>query len=85
MEKAVNMETVPDVLFSPTKIPVPSDQMNRSFNNYEAYKKDMSPAASKADYRAFLTTVQKEKVSYDSNIAHAMQHHHKVIAYKNKE
>ena len=59
--------------------------MNRSFNNYDAFKRDLSPNASKADYRQFLTEMQKGKLTYDSNIANAMEHHKKVIAFKNKE
>lgn len=85
MEKKSHMDTVPDALFSPTKIPKPSEEMNRSFANYEAFKKDMSPQASKTEYRQFLTEVQKNKLSYDSNISHAMEHHKKCIAFKNKE
>lgn len=46
--------------------------MNRSFNNYDAFKRDLSPNASKADYRQFLTEVQKGKLTYDSNIANAI-------------
>ena len=57
MEKKDHMEKVPDALFSPTKIPKPSEEMNRSFANYEAYKKDLSPQASKTEYRQFLTEV----------------------------
>lgn len=79
------MGAVPDTLWSPTRIPVPAEEMNRSFNNYESFKRDLSPKASKADYRHFLTQMQKGKTSYDSNISHAVEHHKRVLAYKNKE
>jgi len=51
MEKKKFMDQVPDALYSPTKIPIPSEQMNRSFNNYDAFKRDLSPHASKTEYR----------------------------------
>lgn len=85
LDKAKNMDKVPNTLFSPTKIQSPAELMNRSFNNYEAYKRDLSPSASKTEYRNFLSEVQKTKVTYDSNVSHALDHHKKVIAFKNKE
>ena len=64
---------------------MPVEEMNRSFNNYEAFKRDLNPNASKVDYRQFLSSMQKGKTSYDSNIQHAIEFNKRIIAYKNKE
>jgi hypothetical protein len=71
--------------FSPTKLTIPAEEMARSFANYEAFKKDLSPSASKVDYRHFLTGVQTGKVNYDSNIQNMLEYNKRIIAFKNKE
>ena len=70
---------------SPTKITVPSEEMARSFTNYESYQKDLSPSASKVDYRNFLTTVTGSKANYDSNISNMLEYNKRIIAFNNKE
>lgn len=56
-EKQDNLNKTNASYFSPTKLSVPSEEMARSFTNYDAFKRDLSPGASKVDYRNFLTTV----------------------------
>jgi len=39
------------LVFSPTKINVPSEDMNCSFTNFDVFRKDINaPSVSKADY-----------------------------------
>lgn len=38
----------------PCMIKSDSELMNRSFTNYEAFKRDVSPEDSKADFQKFL-------------------------------
>ena len=59
--------------------------MKLSYNDYEAFKRDMQPNASAVDYRNFLSTMQGTKRSFDSNISHAIEHNRRVLAYKAKE
>ena len=60
--------------------------MSRSFNNYGAYKRDLAPNASKADYLKFLTSLQATRAtSFDSNIANAIEYNKRLIAHKDKE
>lgn len=59
--------------------------MKQSFTNFDSFKRDLNPAASKTDYRKFLSTMQQTKNSYDTNISHAIEHNAKVVAYKNRE
>lgn len=70
---------------SNSRIQPPVEDMNRSFNNYESYKRDLKPAASKLEYRKFLSAMQTGKRAYDSNISNAIEYNKRVIAYKNKE
>jgi hypothetical protein len=51
------INTVENIFNSPAKIRSPVEEMSRSFNNYEAYKRDLQPSASKVDYRQFLSTM----------------------------
>lgn len=55
------------------------------FRDYEKYKKDFCQESSKADFQHFLQRKQTGKVTHDSNITHGLNHHHKVLAYKEKE
>lgn len=59
--------------------------MQRSFRDFEAYKRDMKPNASGVDYRNFLNTMQGNKRNYDSNISNTLEHSRRVLAYKTKE
>jgi len=43
--------------------------MSRVFNNYEAFKRDLSPDSNKITYGKFLDNVTNMKMSYDSNIS----------------
>lgn len=62
------------------------EEMSRSFNNYEAFRRDLNPSANKANYQQFLGSLQGQKAqTYDSNINHAIEYNKKIIAYKNKE
>ncbi len=42
-EKVRALSSMPEQIFSSTKISVPAEEMNVSFNNYEAFKRDLSP------------------------------------------
>jgi hypothetical protein len=59
--------------------------MQRSFNDFAAYKRDLKPKASGIEYRNFCTAMQTAKRSYDSNISNALEHNRRVLAYKAKE
>ncbi len=59
--------------------------MSRVFNNYEAFKRDLSPESSKAQYDKFLDTVTFKKNSYDSNMSQTIEHNKRIVAYRNKE
>lgn len=37
------------------------EEMSRSFNNYDAFRKELDPSASKATYQKFLGSMQKQK------------------------
>lgn len=68
LEKQDGMNKTNTNYLSPTKLAVPSEEMANSFSNYEAYRRDLSPSASKIDFRNFLSGVQNNKNTYDSNI-----------------
>lgn len=40
-----------DAFHSPIKIEPAANQMSRVYNNYESFKRDLSPKASKSEYR----------------------------------
>jgi len=46
----LNPETRKDDIFSPKAIVSPSTQMSRTFKNFEAFKNDISPRGSKAQF-----------------------------------
>lgn len=83
-EKASNISKQNDI-FKPKLIQPPCEDMKRSFQDYESYKRDLKPGASAVDYRNFLSTMQGSKRSYDSNISHALEYNRRVLAYKSKE
>lgn len=86
-EKADHMKlSAGDSLRTPIKIMPLAEEMARSFNNYEAYRRDINPEASKANYQKFLGTLQVQKSqNYDSNINNAIEFNKRIIAFKNKE
>lgn len=84
-EKQQNIKAFTTIYKADSKIQPPVEDMQRSFNNYEAYKRDLQPRASKLEYRRFLSAMQTSKRAYDSNISNALEHNRRVIAYKNKE
>lgn len=47
-----------DAYRTPIRIQPLAEEMNRSFNNYEAFRRDMQPEASKANYQKFLGSLQ---------------------------
>jgi len=59
--------------------------MRQSFTSFDSFRRDLQPSASKTDYRKFLSQMQQNKNSYDTNISHAIEHNKRVIAYKNRE
>lgn len=71
--------------FGPQPMTTDSNHMVRTFRNYEAYKRDLSPNGSKVEYQHFLKNMTKDKNIYDSNISGILDHHRKVIAYRNRE
>ena len=54
--------------YTPMRVKQPCDDMKTSFDNYEAFKRDLEPNASKIDFRRFLTNLTKTKNIYDTNI-----------------
>lgn len=83
-EKTSNISKQADV-FKTKAVQPPVEDMKRSFNDYEAYRRDMNPGASAVDYRNFLSSMQGGKRSYDSNISSALEYNRRVLAYKCKE
>jgi len=59
--------------------------MSRVFNNYEAFKRDLSPDSNKITYGKFLDNVTNMKMSYDSNISETIEFNKRILAYRNKE
>jgi len=45
----------------------------------------MDPNSSKCHFQHFLQRKVSEKKHYDSNIGNQLTHHHKILAYKEKE
>ena len=59
--------------------------MTRTFSNYEAFKRDLSPHADKTEYRHFLANITSARSAWDSSIANALQFNKRIVAFKNKE
>jgi hypothetical protein len=55
------------------------------FKDFDSFKRDVSPESSKADFQVFLQRRTSNKKHYDSNISNGLTHHHKILAYKEKE
>lgn len=56
-----------------------------TLTDFDRYRRDVSPDASKVEFQHFLKRKYSEKSLYDSNIGHGLSHHYKVLAYKEKE
>jgi len=84
-QKAENLKSFSSTIRSSTKIRQPVEYMQQSFTSFDSYKRDLKPLASKTDYRKFLSAMQTNKRTYDSNISHAIEYNKRIIAYKNKE
>ena len=67
------------------KVKKPVDDMKTSFDNYEAFKRDLEPNASKIDFRRFLTNLTKTKNVYDTNIQAGLDYNKRIVEYKGKE
>lgn len=72
-------------IYTPMKIKSPVDDMKTSFDNYEAFKRDLEPNASKIDFRRFLTKMTKTKNIYDGNIQAGLDYNKRIVEYKGKE
>jgi len=59
--------------------------MSRVYNNYESFKRDLSPVSSKTDYVTYLGSITKNKNVFDSNISQTIEHNRRILAYRNKE
>ena len=74
-----------DAYATPTKIKNAVEDMTRTFSNYEAFKRDVSPQANKTHYRQFLSTITASPTNWDSSIGSALEYNKRIIAFKNKE
>lgn len=72
-------------VFYPRKILRDVDVTTHLYKKYSAFKRDVSPGASKADFQHFLKNVTKNKQVYDSNISMGLNHQKKILMYKNRE
>ena len=84
-QKSARIQQHSNTIRSQTRIREPVEYMKQSFTSFDSFKRDLKPAATKTDYRKFLTLMQNHKNSYDSNISHAIEYNKRIIAYKNKE
>lgn len=79
------IQNSPEVFRSPVKIEPAANQMSRVYNNYESFKRDLSPGSSKTDYVTYLGSITKNKNVFDSNISQTIEHNKRILAYRNKE
>lgn len=59
--------------------------MGRTFGSFEAYKQDMSPRGSKAQYSHFLDKLTRDTTYFDSNVGNNIALQKKILAHKSKE
>ena len=62
-----------------------SKHSNLTFRDYDRYTREVSPSGSKSDFKHFLMQKSCDTKLYDSNVRHELNHHYKVLAYKEKE
>ena len=72
-------------VFKPQKIVSDVDRSKQVFKKYSAYRSEVDPNSSKADYKLFLDRMVQDKRHYDSNIGNSLAHQKKFLAYKNRE
>ena len=56
-----------------------SQEMRKTFQCFESYKRDVSPESSKADYQKHLQQKQREKNTFDSNVSNYLSYQKKLI------
>ena len=59
--------------------------MRVSFDNFDAFKLELEPSASKVGYQLFKSKMQKSKNVYDSNISAGIEFNKRIVEYKGKE
>jgi hypothetical protein len=84
-DRAERLKNSPEAFNNPIRIEPAANQMSRVFNNYESFKRDLSPGSSKGDYGHFLDNLTVNKNSYDSNMSQTIEYNKRIIAYRNKE
>jgi hypothetical protein len=62
-----------------------SQHQNMTHKDYARFTREISPGSSKADFQHFIHRKTSDQRIYDSNVRHELNHHYKVLAYKEKE
>lgn len=72
-------------IFTPKPVMSPCTEMGRTFGSFDAYKTDMSPRGSKAEFSHFLDKLTRETNYFDSNVGNNIAIQKKILAHKSKE
>ena len=62
-----------------------AEVMKTSYDNYDSFKRDLMPNASKVEFSSFLSQMQKVKNIYDTNLQAGLDFNKRIVEFKGKE